>query len=43
LIASRFEAGTWGSGDDMKGKALNLLLPMVDPDLFRRERVLLPA
>jgi hypothetical protein len=43
LLASRFEAGTWGSGDDLKGKALGLLLPMVNPDLFRRERVLIPA
>jgi phage/plasmid-like protein (TIGR03299 family) len=42
LIAARFEAGTFGSGDDMKGKALNMLLPMVDSSLFR-DRVLIPA
>jgi phage/plasmid-like protein (TIGR03299 family) len=38
----RFDSGTFGSGDAMKGKAMALLLPMVDPSLFR-ERVLIPA
>jgi phage/plasmid-like protein (TIGR03299 family) len=38
----RFDSGTFGSGDAMKGKAMSLLLPMVDPSLFR-ERVLIPA
>jgi phage/plasmid-like protein (TIGR03299 family) len=42
LIAARFDAGTFGSGDDMKGKALNMLLPLVDPSLFR-DKVLIPA
>jgi phage/plasmid-like protein (TIGR03299 family) len=31
----RFDSGTFGSGDAMKGKALELLLPMVDKSLFR--------
>jgi phage/plasmid-like protein (TIGR03299 family) len=39
----RFDSGTFGSGDAMKGQALNLLLPMVDPSLFRRDKVLIPA
>jgi phage/plasmid-like protein (TIGR03299 family) len=39
----RFDSGTFGSGDAMKGKALDLLLPLVDPDLFRRDKVLIPA
>lgn len=39
----RFDSGTFGSGDAMKGKALELLLPMVDQSLFRRDKVLLPA
>ena len=38
----RFDSGTFGSGDAMKGKALNLLFPLIDPLLFR-EKVLLPA
>ena len=38
----RFDSGTFGSGDQMKGKAMSLLLPLVDPSLFR-ERVLIPA
>jgi len=38
----RFDSGTFGSGDQMKGKAMELLLPLVDPSLFR-EKVLLPA
>jgi phage/plasmid-like protein (TIGR03299 family) len=38
----RFDSGTFGSGDAMKGKAMELLLPLVDRSLFR-ERVLLPA
>ena len=38
----RFDSGTFGSGDAMKGKAMELLLPLVDPSLFR-EKVLLPA
>lgn len=38
----RFDSGTFGSGDAMKGKAMELLLPLVDPSLFR-ERVLIPA
>ena len=28
-FAARFEASTFGSGDAMKGKAVNLLMPMV--------------
>jgi phage/plasmid-like protein (TIGR03299 family) len=39
----RFDSGTFGSGDAMKGQALNLLLPLVDPSLFRRDKVLIPA
>jgi phage/plasmid-like protein (TIGR03299 family) len=38
----RFDSGTFGSGDAMKGKAMELLLPLVDPSLFRA-KVLLPA
>jgi phage/plasmid-like protein (TIGR03299 family) len=38
----RFDSGTFGSGDAMKGKAMELLLPLVDKSLFR-ERVLIPA
>ena len=38
----RFDSGTFGSGDAMKGKAMELLLPLVDPSLFR-DRVLIPA
>ena len=38
----RFDSGTFGSGDQMKGKAMELLLPLVDPSLFR-DRVLIPA
>jgi phage/plasmid-like protein (TIGR03299 family) len=38
----RFDSGTFGSGDAMKGKAMNLLFPLIDPSLFR-EKVLLPA
>ena len=38
----RFDSGTFGSGDAMKGKAMELLLPLVDRSLFR-DRVLLPA
>jgi phage/plasmid-like protein (TIGR03299 family) len=38
----RFDSGTFGSGDTMKGKAMNLLFPLIDPLLFR-EKVLLPA
>lgn len=37
--AARFDAGTFGSGDAMKGKAMALLLPML-PD---RDKVLIPA
>jgi phage/plasmid-like protein (TIGR03299 family) len=39
----RFDSGTFGSGDAMKGKALNMLLPMVDASLFRRDKVLIAA
>jgi phage/plasmid-like protein (TIGR03299 family) len=35
----RFDSGTFGSGDAMKGRAMELLLPLVD----LRDRVLLPA
>jgi phage/plasmid-like protein (TIGR03299 family) len=38
----RFDSGTFGSGDAMKGKAMSLLFPLIDPLLFR-EKVLLPA
>src|SRR5580698_5453145 len=38
----RFDSGTFGSGDAMKGKALNLLFPLIDPLLFR-DKVLIPA
>jgi phage/plasmid-like protein (TIGR03299 family) len=38
----RFDSGTFGSGDAMKGKAMNLLFPLVDPSLFR-DKVLIPA
>jgi phage/plasmid-like protein (TIGR03299 family) len=38
----RFDSGTFGSGDAMKGKAMQLLFPLIDPLLFR-EKVLLPA
>jgi phage/plasmid-like protein (TIGR03299 family) len=38
----RFDSGTFGSGDQMKGKAMSLLLPLVDPSLFR-DKVLIPA
>ena len=38
----RFDSGTFGSGDAMKGKALGLLMPLVDPSLFR-DKVLIPA
>ena len=38
----RFDSGTFGSGDTMKGKAMELLLPLVDPSLFR-DKVLIPA
>jgi phage/plasmid-like protein (TIGR03299 family) len=38
----RFDSGTFGSGDQMKGKAMELLLPLVDKSLFR-DRVLIPA
>jgi phage/plasmid-like protein (TIGR03299 family) len=38
----RFDSGTFGSGDAMKGKAMELLLPLVDPSLFR-DKVLIPA
>jgi phage/plasmid-like protein (TIGR03299 family) len=38
----RFDSGTFGSGDSMKGKALGLLMPLVDPSLFR-DKVLIPA
>jgi phage/plasmid-like protein (TIGR03299 family) len=36
----RFDSGTFGSGDQMKGKALGLLLPLID---FGRDKVLIPA
>jgi phage/plasmid-like protein (TIGR03299 family) len=38
----RFDSGTFGSGDAMKGKAINLLFPLIDPALFR-DKVLIPA
>jgi phage/plasmid-like protein (TIGR03299 family) len=38
----RFDSGTFGSGDAMKGKAMQLLFPLIDPSLFR-EKVLIPA
>jgi phage/plasmid-like protein (TIGR03299 family) len=38
----RFDSGTFGSGDAMKGKALNLLFPLIDKSLFR-DKVLIPA
>jgi phage/plasmid-like protein (TIGR03299 family) len=38
----RFDSGTFGSGDAMKGKAMELLFPLVDPSLFR-DKVLIPA
>ena len=38
----RFDSGTFGSGDAMKGKAINLLFPLVDQSLFR-DKVLIPA
>jgi phage/plasmid-like protein (TIGR03299 family) len=38
----RFDSGTFGSGDQMKGKAINLLFPLVDQSLFR-DKVLIPA
>jgi phage/plasmid-like protein (TIGR03299 family) len=38
----RFDSGTFGSGDAMKGKALNLLFPLIDQSLFR-DKVLLPV
>ena len=37
--AARFDAGTFGSGDTLKGKAMALLLPML-PD---RDKVLVPV
>jgi hypothetical protein len=41
-VVGRFDSGTFGSGDQMKGKAMELLLPLVDPSLFR-DKVLIPA
>ena len=38
----RFDSGTFGSGDAMKGKAMELLFPLIDASLFR-DRVLIPA
>jgi phage/plasmid-like protein (TIGR03299 family) len=38
----RFDSGTFGSGDQMKGKAMNLLFPLIDQSLFR-DKVLIPA
>ena len=38
----RFDSGTFGSGDAMKGKAMELLFPLIDASLFR-EKVLIPA
>lgn len=39
VVAARFDAATFGAGDALKGKAINLLLPML-PD---RDKVLIPA
>jgi phage/plasmid-like protein (TIGR03299 family) len=41
-VVGRFDSGTFGSGDAMKGKAMNLLFPLIDPSLFR-DKVLIPA
>jgi phage/plasmid-like protein (TIGR03299 family) len=41
LAAARFDSGTFGSGDALKGKALNLLLPLID--FTDREKVLVRA
>jgi phage/plasmid-like protein (TIGR03299 family) len=41
-VVGRFDSGTFGSGDQMKGKAMTLLFPLIDPSLFR-EKVLIPA
>jgi phage/plasmid-like protein (TIGR03299 family) len=41
-VVGRFDSGTFGSGDAMKGKALNLLFPLIDQSLFR-DKVLIPA
>ena len=41
LSALRFDSATFGSGDLLKGKALGLLLPMID--LKGRDKVLIPA
>jgi hypothetical protein len=41
-VVGRFDSGTFGSGDQMKGKAMSLLFPLIDPLLFR-EKVLIPA
>jgi phage/plasmid-like protein (TIGR03299 family) len=41
-VVGRFDSGTFGSGDAMKGKAMELLFPLIDPSLFR-EKVLIPA
>ena len=38
----RFDSGTFGSGDAMKGKAMELLFPLIDASLFR-DKVLIPA
>jgi phage/plasmid-like protein (TIGR03299 family) len=38
----RFDSGTFGSGDAMKGKAMSLLFPLIDQSLFR-DKVLIPA
>ena len=41
-VVGRFDSGTFGSGDAMKGKAMELLFPLIDPTLFR-DKVLLPV
>jgi phage/plasmid-like protein (TIGR03299 family) len=41
-VVGRFDSGTFGSGDAMKGKAMQLLFPLIDPLLFR-DKVLIPA
>ena len=41
-VVGRFDSGTFGSGDAMKGKAINLLFPLIDASLFR-DKVLIPA
>lgn len=43
LVAARFDAGTWGSGDALKGKAMELLMPMIGDFLATAPRDLVPV